>query len=68
MIHNIQYNHFSLLHGRVSITGALTGITNNPPNLGGFLAFTDSIVSLILNSPSGTEKMAKVINSVQYYY
>ena len=45
---------------RVNIADALTGVTEPTPRLGGFLALTDSIVSLILNSPSTSDNMTKV--------
>ena len=45
---------------RVNIADALTGVTKSTPCLGGFLALTDSIVSLILNSPSTSDNMTKV--------
>ena len=49
---------------RVSIKDVLTGVTQEPPNLGGFLALTDSVVSLILNSQSQTIKMKKVTQTL----
>ena len=51
---------------RVSIEDALIGITRESESdidarsLGKFLAMTDSIVSLILNSSSKSQKMIKV--------
>ena len=54
---------------RVSIAKALTGMmTNDPPSLGGFLAMTDSIVSLILNSSSKSQNMIKVNSDLIVYY
>ena len=53
---------------RVSIAKALSNtgmMTNDPPSLGGFLAMTDSIVSLILNSSSKSQNMIKDL--IVYY-